>query len=462
MVFLMPKAAASSIQHSDLLPAKDRRAAGQDMRRVVPRSAHAVWEPKPDRADPVGILIEQGRDRIARLLPIRYGRMQADAFAFLRGSAAVMAADLAGTPVTGLRVQCGGDAHLMNFGAGSTPTGAPLFDVNDFDETLPAPFEWDVKRLAASVAVAARVKGLSDKVCRDLARRVGRSYRRQMDELSRISPLDAWFNRIDLQDAVNAIGDRDVRHAQRARLQQAVEASANSYAHILASDGTLRLPERPPAIYRMDGHEDTAHEAFLTWRDSLPEERRALVDRYRLRDLAFKAVGVGSVGTFCAIGLFATADGDKLLLQIKQAQTSVLAPFAGASAYAHHGERVVVGQRLMQAIPDVFLGWATGGPKQLNFYVRQLKDSRLASIGSALEADALPFYAKLCGPTLARAHARSGDAAAISGYLGEGDGFDGPLASFAMAYADQTERDYEEFLAAIRAGRIEAKQEAKK
>ncbi len=448
------------------VPAGERREAGRDLRRVVPRSAHAEWQPPADRADPVDILIAQGAGRIADLLPIRYARMQADAFAFLRGAAAVMAADLAHTPATGLRVQAGGDAHLMNFGAFATPNGTPLFDVNDFDETLPAPFEWDIKRLAASVAVAGRVRGLSDKVCRGLARRVGRAYRAQMDDLAHMPPVDAWFSRIDLHGQVEAIGDRDVRRTQRARLQQAIAAASNAYGHLLAADGTLHIPERPPAIYRLtgrfDAEEATARDAFATWRDTLPEERRVLVDRYRLRDLAFKAVGVGSVGTFCAIGLFATADGDRLLLQIKQAQTSVLAPFAGASAYAHQGERVVVGQRMMQATPDVFLGWASGGAEGRQFYVRLLKDSRLAAIGSAIEGDALPFYAKLCGRTLARAHARSGDAAAIAGYLGDSDGFDEPLAAFAMAYADQTERDYQAFRDAIAAGRIEAREEAKK
>jgi uncharacterized protein (DUF2252 family) len=453
---------APDLPPAPLVPAEDRRAAGRDLRRKVPRSAHAEWTPQPDRADPVAILEAQGAGRIAKLLPVRYGRMRTDAFAFLRGAAAIMAADLAGTPATGLRVQSGGDSHLMNFGAFSSPLGAPLFDVNDFDETLPAPFEWDVKRLAASVAVAGRVRGLSDKACRGLAAAVGRAYRKQMDELSRISPIDTWFSRIDLQRAVEAIGDRDVRREQRARLHGAVAAAANAYAHLLAPDGTLRMPERPPVIYRMDGHDETAHAAFAAWRDSLPEERRVLVEHYRLRDVVFKAVGVGSVGTFCAIGLFATADGDKLLLQIKQAQESVLAPYAGPSAYAHQGERVVVGQRMMQAVPDVFLGWATGGASGLHFYVRQLKDSRLAAIGAALEGDALPFYARLCGRTLARAHARSGDAASISGYLGDRDGFDGPLAAFAMAYADQTERDYALFQEAIRSGRIEAAAEVKR
>jgi hypothetical protein len=261
---------------------------------------------------------------------------------------------------------------------------------------------------------------------------------------------------------VESIGDREVRRTQRMRLQHAVAAASHAYAHLLAPDDTLRIPERPPVIYRMDGNDTPAHQAFATWRDTLPEERRVLVDRYRLRDVAFKAVGVGSVGTFCAIGLFATADGDRLLLQIKQAQDSVLAPFAGPSAYAHQGERVVVGQRLMQAAPDVFLGWATDRAEGRHFYVRQLKDSRLAAIGTALETDALPFYAKLCGRTLARAHARSGDAAAIAGYLGDGDGFADPLSSFAMAYAEQTERDHAAFCEAIRSGRIETQQEVRR
>jgi uncharacterized protein (DUF2252 family) len=440
------------------MPADDRRAYGRDVRRTVPRGAHAAWSPPPGRADPVAILIAQGAHRIARLLPVRYGRMQTDAFAFLRGAAAVMAADLAATPATGLRVQAGGDAHLMNFGASATADGTPVFDVNDFDETLPAPFEWDLKRLATSVAVAGRVRGLPDKACRRLARLVGRAYRLQMDELAHLAPVAAWFSRIDLHGAVESISDRALRRAQRVRLETAVAAASQAYAHLLAPDGTLRLPERPPVIYRMDGRDGTAREAFATWRETLPEERRVLVDRYRLRDVVFKAVGVGSVGTFCAIGLFATADGDTLLLQIKQAQTSVLAPYAGASAYGNQGERVVVGQRLMQAAPDVFLGWALSGTPEgeRHFYVRQLKDSRLAAIGTALEGDALPFYARLCGRTLARAHARSGDAAAIAGYLGDGDGFDEALAAFAMAYADQTERDHMAFREAIRSGRIEA------
>jgi uncharacterized protein (DUF2252 family) len=442
-----------------LSAAAERRAAGRDLRRVVPRSAHGVWTPPPNRRDPVSILIEQGATRIAALLPVRHARMRTDAFAFLRGAAAIMAADLATTPSTGLRVQAGGDAHLMNFGAYASPEGHPVFDVNDFDETLPAPFEWDVKRLAASVAVAGRVRGLPDSACHDLARRVGRAYRSQMSALAGLPPIDAWFSRVDLHGALGKIPDRALRRAQRLRLRGAVDSARGAYAHLLAADGTLRMPERPPVIYRMDGSDETAAAAFAAWRNSLPEERRVLAERYRLHDLVFKAVGVGSVGTFCAIGLFATGDGDTLLLQLKQAQPSVLAPYAGASVYAHQGERVVVGQRLMQAAPDVFLGWATAGGDGKHFYVRQLKDSRLAAIGAALEAASLPFYARLCARTLARAHARSGDAAAIAGYLGDSDGFDGPLAAFAMAYADQTAADHAAFEAAIRDGRIEAAKE---
>ncbi len=446
-------------QPPELLSVHDRRQAGHDLRRRVPRSAHREWTPSPERRDPVEVLIENDATRIAPLLPIRYGRMKENAFAFFRGSAAVMAADLAGVPRTGLQVQACGDCHLMNFGAYASPEGTPVFDINDFDETLPAPFEWDLKRLAASLAVAGRAHGMTDKAARALARRAGHAYRRHIHDLASVAPLDAWRSSIDLEEAIEEIGDRDVRKHERQNLHGAVDASRNAYGSLLSPRGSLRLPEHPPAVYRLGPQEPTAHAAFRAYVETLSEERRVLVERYRLRDVAFKAVGVGSVGTFCAIGLFATADGDTLLLQIKEAQRSVLAPYAGDSDYANQGERVVVGQRMVQAAVDVFLGWAEGGPEHRNFYVRQLKDSRLAAVGANIAASALPFYARLCGRTLARAQARSGDAAKIAGYLGDGDTFDAALADFAMAYADQTDRDYAAFLEAIKTGRIEAAKE---
>ena len=436
----------------------ERRAAGHARRAVLSRSAHAIWEPSPSRVDPIAILKSQDADRIEALRPVRYGRMSVDAFAFLRGAAAVMNADLGSTPNTGIRTQLSGDAHLMNFGGFAGVTGDPLFDLNDFDETLPGPFEWDVKRLSASLAVAGRVQGLSDKACRALARRAAHGYRREIAQLAMVAPLDAWHARVALVEAIEAIGDRPVRKRVQARLQAVLQSNRDGFSHLVSTDGLLRLPDRPPAIYRLSDHEDVAHQAFAAYLGSLAEERRVLVRRYALRDVAFKAVGVGSVGTFCAIGLYATADGDTLLLQLKEAKTSVLAPFAGASTYDNQGERVVVGQRMLQAEPDVFLGWAQSHGR--DFYVRKLKDSRLAAIGMRIEAELLPFYAKLCGRTLARAHARAGDAAVISGYLGDGDSFDEAIAKWSIGYAHQTDRDFERFSDAIASGEITAVKEA--
>ncbi|HEX3347254.1 MAG TPA: DUF2252 domain-containing protein [Acetobacteraceae bacterium] len=441
---------------------QERRDAGQERRRVLPRSAHAEWTPAAHRTDPVRILEEQNASRIPALVPLRMGRMKVDALAFLRGAAAIMAADLGSIPNSGLIVQACGDAHLLNFSTFASPEGTSLFDVNDFDETLPAPFEWDLKRLAASFAVAGRVHGLGEKACRALVRRSAHAYRRMLDELASVPPLDAWRARIDLDAAVEDIGDRDVRKQIRIQAHQAVQASRDAHRHLVARDGTLRLPERPPAVYRLGPEEHVAHVAFASFLASLAEERRVLVERYRLHDVAFKAVGVGSVGMFAAIGLFATADHEVLLLQLKEAQRSVLAPYAGDSAYANQGQRVVVGQRMMQAAADVFLGWNDASVDNRHFYVRGVKDSRLAGVGTSLEASGLPFYARLCGRTLARSHARSGDAAMISGYLGNSDSFDDAIAEFALAYADQTKADHEAFVAAIKSGRIEVADDPKR
>ncbi len=443
----------------DLLTVRERREAGQALRTRLPRGAHGDWTAPPGRRDPVELLLAADAGRIPALLPLRYGRMQANAFAFLRGAAALMAADLGALPHTGIIVQACGDCHLMNFGAYASPEGAPVFDINDFDETLPAPFEWDLKRLAASIALAGRVRGLPAKPQRALVRRAAHGYRRHIHELALAAPLDAWRSRIDLDAAVEDIPDRAERRGERQLLEQAVAASGDAYRHLATSDG-LRLPEAPPAVFRLGAHEQDAHTAFAAYTAALAEERRVLVERYRLRDVAFKAVGVGSVGTFCAIGLFVTADGDTLLLQLKQAARSVLAPYAGESAYPNHGQRVVVGQRMLQAATDVFLGWAEDASGR-QVYVRQVKDARLARVGLRIEQAALPFYARLCGRTLARAHARAGDAARIAGYLGDGDAFDEALAGFALAYADQTEADHAAFVAAIHAGRIEAIEEPK-
>ena len=433
----------------------DRRALGADWRERVPLRAHAEWQPSANRPDPVEILIEQGRSRIPELLPVRYSRMKAEAFAFLRGAAAIMARDLASGPVTGLRLQVCGDCHLANFGAYATPEGTPVFDVNDFDETLPAPFEWDVKRLAASLAVAGRVAGASDREARLLAQTATKTYRRHLGQLARLSPFDAWSSHIDLAGAIAEIDTPKTRRSIEKRRTAVLRGAAEHYGLVEQKKGDWKIRDKPPLVHHLSHHELHAQQAFSSYAETLQEDRRVLLQRYHRRDIAFKTVGVGSVGTFCAIGLFVSDDDAPLLLQIKEVQESVLAAFAGASAYPNHGERVIVGERMMQAATDIFLGWTRNPVNGRYFYVRRLKDPRLANIGTRLEAE-LPFYAALCGRTLARAHARAGDAVALAGYMGEDSEFDKAIAEFAMLYADQTEHDWRALLDAIKAGRLSA------
>jgi uncharacterized protein (DUF2252 family) len=346
-----------------VLPIAERRQTGQALRKVVPRSLHAVWKPAAGRRDPVQTLIDTDRHRLSQLLPIRYGRMRASPFAFMRGAAAVMARDLAETPVSGLWAQSCGDCHLANFGTFASPEGTPVFDVNDFDETLPAPFEWDLKRLAASFAVEALSRGEPEKVMRQLARTVTLSYRGHMAELLKLDPLTAWRLRIDVVPTLNGIEDVRVRDRALKRLQSATEASHKGYPKLIErSKAGWRIRARPPLLMPLSGLTDDTHDlaaraAFESYKLSLPEERRLLLDRYAVADVAFKVVGIGSVGTFCAIVLLATADDSLLLLQLKEAATSVLAPYTGGGLYANQGQRVVVGQRIIQTAPDMFLGW---------------------------------------------------------------------------------------------------------
>jgi uncharacterized protein (DUF2252 family) len=437
----------------------ERREKGVEWRHQVSPDAQAEWKTPANRADPVEVLIEQGKNRIEELLPIRYARMKKDPFAFLRGAAAIMAADLASGLSTGLQVQLCGDCHLANFGAYATPDGTGVFDVNDFDETLPAPFEWDVKRLATSLAVAGRAAKMPRRECRRLARAAAENYRLHIAELALLPPLDAWSSHIDLIAAIADVGSEKIRRKLVKRRAAAIKGAANHFGLVETKNGDWRIREKLPLVRRLSHHELHANRAFASYAETLREDQRALLQRYHRRDIAFKTVGVGSVGTFCAIGLFVSDDGSPLLLQLKEAQQSVLTPFAGASHYANHGERVVVGQRMMQAATDVFLGWTQTPVDGRYFYVRRLKDSRLANIGTLLE-EALPYYARLCGRTLARAHARAGDCVALSGYMGDDSEFDKAIAEFAMAYADQTERDWRALLDAIKAGRISAGEHA--
>jgi uncharacterized protein (DUF2252 family) len=440
----------------------ERIAAGKALRDSVPRASHAGWEAPANRRDPVEILKESNRDRLAELVPIRYGRMLPSPFTFLRGSAGLMAADLATTPVTGIRVQACGDCHLLNFGLFATPERNLIFDINDFDETLPAPWEWDVKRLAVSFAVAARDIQLTDKQAQAAASECVRAYREQMRVFSRMSPLDVWYYRLDAQTMIDAAPDARTREKRKEIIAKA-RRRISEYLYPQISEevaGHRRLIDQPPALFHITKEREPEHHAIVQealdqYRLSLPDERRVLFGRYSLEDIVVKAVGIGSVGTLCFVGLFFSAENHPLLLQFKQACPSVLEPYAGKSQYDNNGQRVVVGQRLMQSASDIFLGW-TRGRYGRDFFIRQLRDMKMsARIEEGASVKESLLYAEMCGRTLAHAHAKSGDAALITGYLGKSDEFDQAIGQFAIAYADQNAKDHAALLAAVRSGNIE-------
>jgi uncharacterized protein (DUF2252 family) len=451
----------------------ERVAAGKRARTAAPRSAHGGWAPAKDRPDPIAQLEEQAASRVPELVPIRHGRMAASPFAFFRGAAAVMASDLASTPATGLRAQLCGDAHLANFGGFASPEREMLFDLNDFDETLPGPWEWDVKRLVASIELAARERGFDDAQRHAAVRATARNYRDAMREFAARTPLEVWYARVDASE-LEAQRDPRLPKAAVARFERAVE-KARRKDHLRAFsrlvhevDGEPRFASDPPLLVPIEELLPAAAASELhagmralieSYRATLPEERRRLLDRYHYADLARKVVGVGSVGTRAWAVLMLGPAGDPLFLQCKEAQPSVLEPYAGARTHDNCGERVVQGQRLMQAASDIFLGWLrTPGVDGVtrDFYVRQLWDWKASANVEAMEPATLETYGRLCGWTLARAHARSGDAPAIAGYAGHGDTLDRAFAAFAAAYADQTERDHAALLAAIKSGRVEA------
>jgi uncharacterized protein (DUF2252 family) len=455
------------------MDAAERVASGRAARSAAPRSSHAAWEPAAGRADPVAILERQAASRVPELVPIRYGRMSASPFAFFRGAAAVMAADLATTPVSGLRVQACGDAHLSNFGAFAAPDRRLVFDLNDFDESLPGPWEWDVKRLAASFAIAGRENGFKRKRRQEATLTAVRSYREAMRAFAGQTNLEVWYSRLDVEEALGEIEDAEPEVARRAR-RGVDKARSKDSLRALAKlsrtvDGEPRIRSEPPLLVPVAdlvgaGEEDEVRAGLDTvlasYRESLPADRRQLLDGYRLRDIARKVVGVGSVGTRAWVLLLTGADDDDpLFLQAKEAEASVLEPYAGASRFDNHGRRVVEGQRLMQAASDIFLGWCPVvglDGRERHFYVRQLWDWKRSAEVESLTPPGLEIYARICGWTLARAHARSGDRLAIAAYLGAGDSFDGAIAEFSEAYADQSERDHAALLAAIDSGRIEA------
>jgi uncharacterized protein (DUF2252 family) len=463
------KAAGDS---ADVLRAEQSAAAGKAAREDAPRAAHGEWEPAADRRDPVEVLEQQAESRVPELVPIRYGRMLVSAFTFYRGAAAIMAMDLAGTPDSGLRVQACGDAHLSNFGAFAAPDRRLVVDVNDFDETLPGPWEWDVKRLAASFEIAGRDREFTAGDTRSAVIAAARAYREAMRNFAEMRNLDVWYARLDVDALLGEIarlGDRKLtKKAERNVEKAGKKNSLKAFDRLVHEvDGEPRFISDPPLLVPVREliPDDQLHllegrllEVIESYRESLQRDRRRLLDGYRFVDLARKVVGVGSVGTRAWVLLFMGRDGqDPLLLQAKEAEASVLEPYVGSSEFGNHGERVVEGQRLMQAASDIFLGWAPAlgvDERKRDFYVRQLWDGKRSVEVELLPPSGLAAYGRVCGWTLARAHARSGDRIAIGAYLGKGKSFDEAIADFSSLYADQNELDYNALMEAAKSGEI--------
>jgi uncharacterized protein (DUF2252 family) len=467
------KPAGVAVPH---LSVAERVARGKAARAEVPRASHARFEPSSTRADPVELLERQARTRVPELVPIRYGRMLVSPFTFYRGAALIMAHDLAATPRSGLTVQCCGDAHLSNFGVFASPERRLVFDVNDFDETLPGPWEWDVKRLAVSMLIAARDNGFASKEQeRIVFDTVGR-YRSAMAAFAGMKRLEVWYSHLDIENVLQEFGSQFkpklLKRADKQLAKARTKDSMTAFSKLTeVVDGKARIVDQSPLIVPIeqlasagDGREhifDQLHELMRRYRDSLEFDRRVLLEEFDLTDFARKVVGVGSVGTRAWIALLFGRDGqDPLFLQMKEAEASVLEEFLGPSEFSNHGERVVVGQRLMQATSDIFLGWlhvdAGFDGKARDFYGRQLKDWKGSAEIEQMVPKAMAVYGTLCGWTLARAHARSGDRIAIAAYLGSNDSFDRAIVEFSKAYAEQNERDYQQLAAAVKSGGLVA------
>jgi uncharacterized protein (DUF2252 family) len=441
---------------------KERYAAGKAMRETCPRNSHAIWKPSVGRPDPVTLLLEAEKGRLPDLLPLRHGRMVRSPFTFYRGSALAMAYDLASTPTTGVRVQVCGDAHLCNFGGFATPERKVIFSINDLDETLPAPWEWDVKRLAASFVVACRDNGLRDAAARDVVKTCVRTYRESMAEFSRMKTLELWYHTMGADELVANIKDPKFRQRALKRLQKerAKSVAEDIFPKLVEQRGELPvIKDQLPEIFHAEGHtpgeiQQVLRDALAVYRGTLQHSTQTLLDRYEIRDAAIKVVGIGSVGTACWVFLFMAGEGDPLFLQVKEARASVLEPYAGASVFPNHGQRVVNGYRLMQPASDIFLGWSQG-PKR-HFFVRQLRDIKISIRVETFGAPEMDLYANWCGRALALSHARSGLSATLSGYMGKSDAFDEAMAAFSMAYADQNERDHAALDRAVRTGKVKA------
>jgi uncharacterized protein (DUF2252 family) len=453
----------------------EKRKHGKALRQQVPRRSHGVWSPASDRSDPIAQLQAEDKSRLQHLVPIKYGRMLASPFAFLRGSAVVMASDLASTPTTGLTTQLCGDAHLANFGLFASRERNLVFDVNDFDETYPGPWEWDLKRLASSVVVAGRENGFSDKGCRQMALDVAKTYRRTMARLAQSHSMEVWYFYHDLSKVQSVFEKYSTKKGRKQVQKMGNKARAHTQEQSLAKltrikDGRRRINSDPPLLVpfgeiqldrigrdavRNKLSQEAIEATFEEYLASVPNDRQLLLARFRPVDAALRVGGVGSVGTRCLIVLLqGDTQSDALILQLKEVGPSVLERYVAKHDYAGPAQRVVHGQRLMQATSDIFLGWGQGQVTGLNYYWRQLKDMKGSINVMALDEKSFATYIVVCGTCLARAHARAGDPASMSGYMGSNETLDRAIADFAMAYADQTERDYQALVAAEKSGRI--------
>lgn len=435
---------------------------GRSLRKKTPRKSHADWRAAANRPDPVQLVLQAEKRRMTDLLPLRHGRMVRSPFTFYRGAALTMAFDLASTPSNGIRVQCCGDAHLCNFGGFATPERRVIFSINDLDETLPAPWEWDVKRLAASFVVACRDNRLSDASARDIVMTCIRSYRESMSEFSQMKTLELWYQALGADELVANIKDLKLRDRAVKRLQKERGRSIaeDIFPKLAEQNGGLPvIKDQLPTIFHLKDHppgeiQTAVANVFAKYRETLPPSYQSLLDRYEIRDAAIKVVGIGSVGTGCWVVLLTAGDGDPLFLQIKEARASVLEPYAGASRFQNNGERVVNGYRLMQPASDMFLGWSQGPARQ--FFLRQLRDIKISIRVETFGVPEMDVHATWCGRALALSHARSGWSVMLSGYMGKSDTFDQALAAFSIAYADQNEKDHGALQRAVRKGKIKA------
>ena len=446
-----------NLKNTALLDREALNALGKAVRSKQPLEGHTLIKPRPRGFSSVALLEKSNHDRLQDLIPIRYGRMLVSPFSFLRGSATLMADDLSRTPNSGIYVQACGDCHLLNFGAFATPERKLVFDINDFDETLPAPWEWDIKRLATSFVVAAEDNRYSNSIAKRIAKTCVQSYREHLRAYSKQSPLENWYGHMDLDKMLLDAPNKTAKAYREKFIKKAEKQVAEYLFPKITTEinGDKRLIDNPPLMYHLDKDwlDNVGRPAIDNYRASLSDDRKVLFDRYHLKDTVVKVVGIGSVGTRCFVTLLMTPDGEPLLLQIKEARTSVLEPYAGKSIYEKHGERVVVGQRLTQSSSDVFLGWIRG-PKGRDFYVRQLRDMKVSMSVQGVPAARLRRYAVYCGQALAKSHAKSGNAALISGYLGKSDAFDEAVSNFGMEYAEQNKRDYEALVNAAKQGKI--------